>query len=558
MEQKHKVVLSYLQGITAAITVPGDLKSKEDPAKQTRAVETLLKETISTKLPEYGDKIFSVGGFVRDTLLGKNPKDIDIVVDDPTDKMKSAQIFAKKLTDALGITTANNPHPLKEAYGIWGVVLFNPKASSGSREPFLYEGVDITGYVVELTPPRKEGPYNFQKREPQYVEYTSREEDSKRRDLTINALYKNMVSGEIEDHVGGQKDLENKTLRPPEHPEGIRKIYEEDPLRVLRLVKFSGKLPGFKVAPETERVVKEFLSSSDGQRAMKGKLSNERIRDEFQQILTHPNAKLAVNGMEMLRDYGLLKYLSPDLDRLLDVFHDTVYHNGESIWQHTMEVLEKTPPTLKARLGALFHDIGKLDTMEKDVDSQGRDRVHFKGHEEIGAQKVQKILTDLKFPTDVVKSIKNIVHTHMGFKDFESQKDKIKIRRMRMFIEKLKGDLDDAIALLKADSLNHPEHLAEMVKMEQEIKHLQENDYKKGLLIDKGKGPEYVHPISGDDIMSEYSMLKGKELGKVLDILKRMLLEGRFDGLDKPQRADKAKKLVKSIVSDKKLLEAIQ
>jgi tRNA nucleotidyltransferase (CCA-adding enzyme) len=558
MEQKFKVVLSYLQGIDAAISVPETLKSKEDPAKQTLAVEALLKEVISTKLPEYRDKCFSVGGFVRDTLLGKNPKDIDIVVDDATDKMSSAQIFAKKLTDALGITTANNPHPLKEAYGIWGVVLFNPKAANGSREPFLYNGVDITGYVVELTPPRKEGPYNFQKREPQYVEYTSRVEDSKRRDLTINALYKNMVSGEIEDHVGGQKDLANKTLRPPEHPEGIKKIYEEDPLRILRIIRFSGKLPGFKVSPETERVVKDFLGSAEGQKAMKGKLSNERIRDEFLQILTHPNAKLAVNGMEMLRDYGLLKYLSTELDRLLDVFHDTVYHKGESIWQHTMEVLEKTPPTLKARLGALFHDIGKLDTMEKDVDSQGRDRVHFKGHEEISAQKVQKILTDLKFPTDIVKSIRNIVHTHMGFKDFESQKDKIKVRRMRIFIEKLKGDLDDAIALLKADSLNHPEHLAEMVKMEQEIKRLQEDDVKKGLLIDKGKGLEYVHPISGDDLMSEYAMLKGKELGSVLDKLKRMLLEGRFEGLDKAQREDKAKKLVKSIVSDKKLLETIE
>ena len=105
MDQRFKVVLSYLQEFTAATAIPEEDKSKEDPARQTQAVEKLLKNVITTQLPEYADKIFAVGGFVRDQLLGKNPKDIDIVVDDPENKMKSAEIFAKKFTDVLGITT---------------------------------------------------------------------------------------------------------------------------------------------------------------------------------------------------------------------------------------------------------------------------------------------------------------------------------------------------------------------------------------------------------------------------------------------------------------------
>jgi tRNA nucleotidyltransferase (CCA-adding enzyme) len=557
MDMKHRVVLSYLSEFTASVAIPEDMKSKEDPAKQTQAVEKLIKDVITQKLPEYSDKVFSVGGFVRDVALGKNPKDIDIVVDDPNDKMKSAEIFAKKFTDALGITTGNNPHPLKDAYGIWGVVLFNPKAQGGHREPFVYEGTDITGYVVELTPPRKEGPYDFKKREPQYVEYTPREQDAKRRDLTINALYKNIVTGKIEDHVGGLNDLRAGTLRPPAHPEGIRKIYEEDPLRVLRLIRFKGKLPGFKVSPETEQTVKAFLSSSEGQKAMKDKLSVERIRDEFQQILMHPNPKAAVDGMETLREFGLLKYISQELDKLFDVYHDSVFHKGESVWQHTMEVLERTPPTLKARLGALFHDIGKLETMEQDTDSEGRTRVHFKGHEDVSARMADKILRDLKFPSDVAKSVQNIVHSHMGFKNIGDQKDKTQMKHMRIFIEKIRDDLDDAIALMKADAVDDPIELQQIQALESKLKHLREEDTKKGLLVDKGKGPEYVHPITGEELMEEYKNLQGEALGAVKNRLKQMLMEGQFEGLDDKQRAEKAKKLVRTLALSEEQLAAV-
>jgi len=373
MEQKHKVVLAYLESLTAATAIPEDQKSKEDPAKQTKAVEKLVKDTINNNLPEYQDKVFSVGGFVRDKLLGKNPKDIDLVVDDPATKMKAAEIFSKKFTDVYGMTTSNNPHPLKDEYGIWGIVLFHPKSSEGIRKPFIYDGVDVTGYVLELTPPRQESGYDPEKREPTSVEYTTRADDARRRDLTINALYQNIASGNIEDYTGGQEDLKNKVLRPPEHPKGIQEIYKEDPLRIFRLARFSGKLDEFKIDPRTESTLKNFIKSSEGKKLIKDKVSAERIRDEFQQILTHPNANVAVAGIELLRDYDLLSFISPNLEKLLNIFHDKVFHRGESVWQHTLEVLSKTPPTLKARLSALLHDIGKIDTEERETDSQGRE-----------------------------------------------------------------------------------------------------------------------------------------------------------------------------------------
>jgi tRNA nucleotidyltransferase (CCA-adding enzyme) len=290
---------------------------------------------------------------------------------------------------------------------------------------------------------------------------------------------------------------------------------------------------------------------------MNDKLSKERIRDEFQQILTHPDGKTAVAGMEMLRDYGLLRYISPELDKMLDIYHDMVFHKGESIWQHTMEVLERTPPTLKARLGALFHDVGKLETAEEAVDAQGHPRVHFVGHEEHSAKMVNKILTELKFPSDIAKSIQNIVHSHMGFRDIDQQKKTTQLRHIRVFIEKIQDDLDDAIALLKADAVDDPGELQKIEELENNIKQQKEKDIKSGLLVDKGKGPEYIQPISGDELMKEYESLKGRALGAVINRLKKMLMEGQFEGLDAQQRAEKAKKLVRGIAVDDKQLAAV-
>ena len=155
MDLRYRVILSYLREFTAAVELPEEMISKEDKATQTKAVEKLIKDFITQKKPEYSDKVFAVGGHVRDELLGKNSDDIDLVVDDPKTQMRAAEIFARELGAALDITTPNNPHVLGEEYGIWGLILFNPKDSSNNRAPFIYDGVDVTGYILELTPPRR-------------------------------------------------------------------------------------------------------------------------------------------------------------------------------------------------------------------------------------------------------------------------------------------------------------------------------------------------------------------------------------------------------------------
>ena len=553
----YKVILSYLNNVIGSSDT--NQISKADKAKQTKAVEDLMKNLLNGPLSQYKDNVYAVGGSVRDELLGKNPKDLDMVVDDPKEKMDGAKKVAQDITDALNITTANNPHPLKEQYGIWGVTLLNPKSSSGERKPFIYKGTDISGYVLELTPPRKEGPYDTNKREPEYVEYTSLEDDAHRRDLTINALYKNLATNEVKDFVGGKKDLQEKTLRPPKHPEGIKRIYEDDPLRIFRLVRFGGKLDGFKLDPQTEKEVKEFINSPEGKNALTQRVSKERVRDELTNMITHPQGEKAVEALELMREMNLLEYISPNFDKMLDMFHDTAYHQGESIWQHTMDVLKKTPPSLKARLGALFHDIGKLSTRSESVkkDDQGNDvqRVHFIGHEDIGPAIAEKALSELKYPKNVIKPVVDMIGAHMGLKTYGSEKNRTRLRKVRILIEKLYNNLDDALSLMEADANNRDLH--DLQKMREEIKNQKEDDLAKGLLKETPSGAEYISPLSGEEIKKEYDQLKGQQIGAVKWKLKQMLLQGKFDALDGKDMALKAREVLKGITSDQNQLEAI-
>jgi tRNA nucleotidyltransferase (CCA-adding enzyme) len=380
------------------------------------------------------------------------------------------------------------------------------------------------------------------------------EDDAKRRDLTINALYQNIVTGEVKDFVGGMQDIKDKKLKPPEHPEGIKKIYEEDPLRIMRLIRFSGKLPGFEIDPQAKEAIKEFVANPEGHKNISERLSKERIRDELEQILVNKDSGKAVQGLNLMKDLGFLKYLSPELDKLISIYHDKVFHKGESVWDHTMEVLSKTPPTLKARLAALFHDVGKIYTKSEDTDKEGRPRVHFLGHEQASAALTDKILRELTFDNKIVNSVKGIVQSHMGFKDFENQKTKTQQRTLRTYIEKLHDDLDDALSILKADAKDDIGR-KKVEEIEIQLRKLMEEDKKNGLLVKKDKY-EYAVPLSGDEIKEQFQ-LEGKTLGAVIGRLKKLVMEGRMGDPDINKRKEEAKKLIGSIIKDKTALEAL-
>jgi tRNA nucleotidyltransferase (CCA-adding enzyme) len=507
--------------------------SSEDPAVQTVAVEKLINNTVRTKLPKWKDKVFAVGGFVRDSLLGKSADDLDLVADDPEFKMQSGKELAEQLAKALNIETPNNPHVLDQQFEIYGLILAHPK-KDGKRERFITpDGVDVSGYKLEITPPRKESEYD-NKRRPKSVEYTSREEDALRRDLTVNSLLKNITGDSlenseknIEDYSGGLEDLKKGILRKPSHPgRGDLDIYFDDPLRILRLVRFKGKMPGFKIDPSTERDAKKFMLDPEGRSVFETKVSAERITAELKKILTLPSGKDAREGIERMQEYGLLDYVSPTLSKLIDVKHDEVFHIGESGFEHTMNVLEGSPSDLEVRMAALLHDIGKVSTHKYRTQyfdksksdwinvgdggaapegAETRDRHSFPGHEDVSARESRKILKDLKFDSKESETIIKLVHSHMGLssedpdaKDDEGRKKFL--YKARVLIEALYDSLDYAIALMKADMVSKDDRSGDNKKLERifdELQRLKKEDTEKGLIKPSGSGGyKYKYPVT--------------------------------------------------------------
>lgn len=520
------------------------VESKADKASQTKAVEALMQKLLCGSLSSYADKVYAVGGSVRDQQLGSSPKDLDLVIVNDKEGLNAAKDFAKALVDALRIRSERQPQILNEQYGIYGVSLFR-RDSKGERKPFLVDkhgrvvekgGTDISGYVIEMTPPRKESEYPEDSRRPVTVEYASIKEDQERRDLTINAIYKNLVTGKLIDYVGGLEDIKNEVLRPPEQSEtgrSIVDIYREDPLRILRLIRFQDKTGGWSVPEELKDILRDFIEKN--KTYILKKLSKERIADEFLKIIT---GRDPVHCLEMMKELGILWLISSDLEKMLTVYHDTVYHRGESVWDHTMDVLRNTPPRPKARLAALFHDIGKIGTkpnpsdptresripvMTTRTDTKGRERVHFVGHEISSGKMVKKILKDLKLDC-FADSVAQIVEAHMGFKSWESLKETTLLRKMRIFIERLYNDLDDAIAILNAD-----ERIGNSIeKLEIRIKAQKDEDTRKGLLQERGGKIEYVVPLDYKKAMEEYKELKGQTMGMVTSRLKKALMSGKI------------------------------
>lgn len=563
MEQRQKVALLYLREVLSAMDTYA-VESKKDKASQTKAVETLMQKLLRGPLSDYANKVYAVGGSVRDQQLGRSPKDLDIVVVNDKKGMAAAEDFANALVDTLNIRSDRQPQILNENYGIYGVTLFR-RGPDGKRKPFLVDGegniveeggTDISGYVIEMTPPRKEGEYLEDSRRPANVEYATIKEDQERRDLTINAVYKNIATGELIDHVGGLDDIKNEKLRPPEQSEKDRSvvdIYREDPLRILRLIRFQDKTGGWGIPEELKGILRDFIKENKS--FILKKLSKERIADEFLKIITGNDP---VRGLETMKDLGILWMISPDLEKMLDVYHDTVFHSGESVWEHTMDVLKNTPPTPKARLAALFHDIGKVGTkpdpkgksevpiMTTRTDAEGRDRVHFVGHEISSGKMIRKILKDLKLDS-LADSVAQIAEAHMGFKSWEGLKDKTLLRRMRILIERLYNDLDDAIAILKADESTDKS----IDELERKIKAQKDEDIRNGLLRERGGKIEYVVPLDYKQAIEEYQDLKGQIIGMVTSRLKKALLAGKITD------ETSAKKELDSIMRQSKQFEQL-
>lgn len=392
---------------------------------------------------EWENKVYVVGGCVRDLLLGLPLKDIDLVVESPIGGIK----FTEWLYN--GGLLSGDP----VLYPNYGTSMFRLK--------------EFPEIELEAVCTRKEKYTNKLSRNPETV-FGTLEEDCRRRDLTINSLYINISSGELIDILGGKEDLQNKRLRTTSSP---AIIFEDDPLRILRVIRFWGRLGNdWKIDPEVEIGMK-----SMAKRLLI--LSSERVNSELSQILLCQN----VTGcLVKMADLDILKFILRPVHDLIGCKQGP-QHFGD-VFEHTLAVIEKTPPILTLRLAALFHDVGKPRC--QTYDDLGRP--HFYGHEIPSAEITEEILRSLRYSNDIIERVKFLVKNHMRFKQGIKPRD---LRKLMYLWGKDK--MMDLLILVDADNKSHaPEYC-----LPEQVKEIRE------FIQKEPRWFTYTLPLSGNDIM---------------------------------------------------------
>ncbi len=359
------------------------------------AMETqALAGAVIAKLRSAGHKAYLVGGCVRDLLLGRRAKDLDIATDARPDRIMS--LFPN--SGRVGVQ--------------FGVVLV--------RDAFAQ---------VEVATFRSDHDYD-DGRHPSAVRFESDpHQDVERRDFTINGLLMDPETGEVLDYVGGRADLERRVVRAIGDA-SLR--FREDHLRLLRAVRFAASL-GFTIEPAT-------LAAIGGNHALIRTVAAERVRDELVRILTEGGAR---RGFELLEASGLLDDILPEVAAMKGVAQPPEYHPEGDVWTHTLLLLEKMEkPSVTLALGALLHDVGKPPTFRV------AERIRFDGHVEEGVRLAHSVLTRLRFSRDEMERVEALVQNHMRFKDVDRMKESTLKRFLRM------PDFAEHLELHRLDSLS--------------------------------------------------------------------------------------------------------
>ena len=385
--------------------------------KETAALDYL---TQLVKSGPFKGRVYLAGGAVRDMQLNKDPKDLDVVV---TGGIDAGMEFAKWATQQMGnYKDSSNPVVFPQ----YGTAKF-------TLQGITHNGIDLSDIDIEAVATRKEK-YTDGSRKP---EVTSGDlaDDVNRRDFTVNSLLKDLTTGEILDLTGkGKDDIRRGVVQTPLNPDII---FTEDPLRILRAARFAIKydwdLPMFMI-----RSMKKNSPKLEN-------ISFERIRDEIDKMLLTGAPQRAI---KLLKITGVLDYVIPEFKASYKMTQNK-YHTA-TVFQHTLDVLERSPARLIPRIGALFHDIGKTTTRTV-VDNE----VHFYTHEMVGANMTEKILRRLKYPTEIIDAVVVGVRNHMRLKQSGNEGEKISDKALRKLAVDLGSHLSDVLSIMDADNRAH-------------------------------------------------------------------------------------------------------
>lgn len=472
--------------------LPGELSSSE------KKVFALLREVAE----DHGATVRVAGGWVRDRLLGHQSDDIDVCVD-----VMSGQAFALKVAERL---------PGKHSVA---TVSANVEANKHLESAIL----KIEGIEVDFAQLRKET-YDANSRNPT-IEPATAEEDARRRDLTINALFYNLHTEKVEDFVGGLTALEKALIDTPIDP---LKTYLEDPLRIFRAVRFGARF-GWGVNP----LMLDAARDSRVQDALFRKVSRERIWTEFSKTFAGPNPDFAAYLMEKfgLRDLFLVptdeqmaeaETLHPSAKWGFgfsgwDMEQNNPYHT-ETVWGHTLKALKWANDNLAKgnlirNVSLLFHDIGKCDVCSQQMKKP--DHAQYIQHEISSAVAAEVMLRDLKAPNDVRKRVVKLVRYHMRLHLLPEHSEK-GVRKVLADIGY--EDWQNLVEMSMADSMGK-------ANSELNPKYAKFNDYVQKFVKQTGGRSKVKPPLNGREVMTLLSLSPGPKVGEVMRAFEEKLLE---------------------------------
>ncbi len=446
-----------------------------------------------------GGRAFLVGGCVRDKLMGKTPKDFDIeVFGVPADKMESAlQKFGHVNTVGKSFCIHRVVHPsFKDITFDISIPRKDSKRGLGHR------GFEVTG---DPDLPVKEA--------------------ARRRDITVNSILEDPLTGEIVDPFSGMADIKNKIIRATDE-----NLFGEDPLRVLRVCQFAARFE-FEIEPATVEICRKIAPTLK-------ELSQERVGEEWKKLLM--KSRRPSIGLEAVRNLGVSKVIHPELEALVNCPQEPEWHPEGSVWIHTCMVTDVAAQIVRREnldddsawttlLGALCHDFGKPSTTRKDPD--GRIRSPF--HSEQGMRPASSFLKTLRVSEETEKKVRNLVIEHLNPLYLYKHREEIKPATVRRLAVRLfPASFDELLYVAEAD------YFGRTLKLDPGFPAADWLREQLRILELKSGGPD---PILMGRHLLEHGWQPGPEMGRVLKAVYEMQLDGTVSDL--AQAVDAASKL---------------
>ncbi len=435
-------------------------------------------EVISQEAEALGVKAYVIGGYVRDCILGRGSKDIDVVVEG------SGTELAKRVGARI--------HSNVSVYARFGTAMVH----------------NSKGEEIEFVGARKES-YSADSRKPDVEQGTLRD-DQLRRDFTINALSFSLQKedfGKLYDPFNGLDDLRAGLIRTPLDPD---MTFSDDPLRMIRAIRFATQL-SFTIVPEAFDSIKR----NRGRMAI---LSAERISEELHKILLSPKPSV---GIDLLDQCTLLELIMPEVFNLKGV--ETC--NGKAHkdnYYHSLQVLDnvaQNSSSLWLRWAALLHDIGKPSTKRYENGIGWT----FHSHEVVGANMVYHLFKHLRMPlNEKMKYVQKLVLLHL--RPIALVQEEVTDSAIRRLLFDAGDDVEDLMTLCEADITSKNDrtverHKKNFVLVRQKMKEVEERDNIRN----------FKNPITGELIMEYFNITPGKEIGLLKEAVKKAILDGEIE-----------------------------